>query len=67
VPSYRDILILKKNKKTIAILKICFECDMVDKYGIINSTFKESDIDEDNYFVNFKNLYKILYNKEYKR
>ena len=67
VPSYRDVLILKKNKKTIAVLKICFECDMVDKYGIINSTFKESNIDEDNYFVNFKKLYKILYNKEYKR
>ncbi len=67
VPSYRDILILKKNKKTIAILKICFDCDMVDKYGIINSTFKESDIDMDSYFVNFENLYKILYNKEYKR
>ncbi len=64
VPSYRDILILKKNKKTIAILKICFECSMIDKYGIINSTFKESDIDS--YFVNFENLYKMLYNKEYK-
>jgi hypothetical protein len=67
VPSYRDILILKKDNKIVSVLKLCFECGMVNKYGIINSTFKESDVDMDNYFINFENFYKMLYNKEYKK
>ena len=28
IPIYRDILIFKKNKKTIGVAKICFDCQM---------------------------------------
>jgi hypothetical protein len=43
-PMYRDILILKKNNITKAILKICFECEMNDAIGKIKSNFDcESD------------------------
>lgn len=66
VPFYHDILILKKKRKTIGILKVCFDCAMIDKYGEIKTSFKDSYIN-DEYFSNFNNLYFILNNKEYTR
>jgi hypothetical protein len=68
VPYYRDILILKSKGKTIAILKICFECNMTEYYGKINTNFTEIKNEEDfnNYFRDFNQLYFILTGKEYK-
>jgi hypothetical protein len=65
IPSYRDIFILKKNKKVIAALKICFDCSMVDSYGKINSSFEEKDLESgsDNYFNDFEKFQKTLTNK----
>jgi hypothetical protein len=68
IPHYRDILILKSKGKTIAILKLCFECAMVEYYGKINSNMKNieaKDIGE-NYFNEFDQLYKTLTGKKYK-
>ena len=66
IPSYRDILILKKNKKTIAVLKICFECTMNEiVYGSIETNFNEDKLKSDNYFSSFNVLYSYLYDKEY--
>ncbi|MCZ8198041.1 MAG: hypothetical protein O9267_10575 [Flavobacterium sp.] len=66
VPSYRDILILKKNNKIVSVLKLCFECGMIDKYGVIESNCSEN-IDFDTYFMNFEGFYKTLHGKTYKR
>lgn len=62
VPSYRDILILKKNSKTVSVLKICFECGMVDKYGVIESNYSKN-TDFDTYIMNLEVFNKILYGK----
>ncbi len=61
-PSYRDILILKKNNKTVSVLKICFECGMVDKYGVLESNYINN-IDFDTYFMNLEVFNKTLYGK----
>ncbi len=65
IPSYRDIVVLKKRNKIVGIIKICFECSMIDKYGEIKTSLVENDIDE-SYFSNFDSLYKILHNKDFK-
>ncbi|MBQ0909379.1 hypothetical protein KBJ98_11750 [Flavobacterium sp. F-328] len=62
VPSYRDILILKKNSKTVSVLKLCFECGMVDKYGVIESNYSKN-TDFDTYIMNLEVFNKILYGK----
>lgn len=62
VPSYRDILILKKNNKTVSVLKLCFECGMVDKYGVIESNYSKN-TDFDTYFMNLEVFNKTLYGK----
>ncbi|MFN7100935.1 MAG: hypothetical protein ACK4M4_11245, partial [Flavobacterium sp.] len=62
VPSYRDILILKKNNKTVSVLKICFECGMVDKYGALESNYSKN-TNFDNYFMNLEVFHKTLYGK----
>lgn len=56
-PVYRDILIFKKNQKTIGISKICFECDKSINIGIngkLASFERKSD---------FENLKKVLKNE----
>ena len=63
-PSYRDILILKKNSKTVSVLKLCFECGMVNRFGVIESNCSEN-IDFDTYFMNFEGFYKTLYGETY--
>ena len=68
IPHYRDILILKSKGKTIAILKICFECTMTEYYGKINTNFTEIKNEEayNNYFSEFKQLHFILTDKKYR-
>jgi hypothetical protein len=66
VPFYRDILILKKDNKIVSVLKLCFECSMIDKYGVLESSYGKN-VDFDTYFMNFENFYKTLYSKPYKR
>ncbi|MBC7525132.1 MAG: hypothetical protein H7239_11920 [Flavobacterium sp.] len=66
IPSYRDVLILKKNHKIVSVLKLCFECGMVDKYGALKSQCNKIDNFE-NYFMNFENFYKTLHGKTYER
>ena len=67
IPQYRDILILKNNGKTIAVLKICFECTMTEYYGKINSNFTEIKNNEafKNYFSEFNQLHVLLTGEEY--
>jgi len=67
VPYYRDILILKKEKKTVGILKICFDCSMIELNGKIETNFNEKELKGDDYFNNFGKLHKILTNKDFKR
>ena len=66
IPYYRDILILKKKKKTVAVLKICFDCGMVSHYGKIESNLKETELDLDKYFIDFEKFHKTLTNKNFK-
>ena len=68
IPHYRDILILKSKGKTIAILKICFECTMTEYYVKINTNFTEIKNEEayNNYFSEFKQLHFILTDKKYR-
>ena len=68
IPNYRDILILKNNGKTTAVLKICFECTMTEYYGKINSNFTEIKNNEafKNYFSEFNQLHILLTGEEYK-
>ena len=53
-PSYRDIIILKKDNKISGIAKICFECE---QYYFIGNSFYFSDFDE------YEDLKELLYNK----
>lgn len=53
-PSYRDIIILKKDNKISGIAKICFECE---QYYFIGNSFYFSDFDE------YDDLKELLYNK----
>lgn len=66
-PIYRDILILKKNQKNQAVVKLCFECGMTDAYGKIKSNVELDDVEDyDLYQKNFRKLYTILHGKEYR-
>jgi hypothetical protein len=63
-PIYRDILVLKKKRKIVSILKICFRCNMVANYGEeIKNSFNEKEIESENYFKNYINLHQTLTNK----
>ncbi len=63
-PIYRDIIILRKNKKIVSILKICFSCNMIANYGDeIKNNFNEKDIESDEYFNNFNKFEKTLTSK----
>lgn len=47
-PTYRDVLVFKKDDSIVGISKICFECNMqftVDKYGY-QKEFDNNDYDE---------------------
>lgn len=68
IPHYRDILILKNKGKTITILKLCFECQMVQYYGKINTNMSEKKLEEvyDSYFSEFNQFHKTLTGKDYK-
>lgn len=66
-PIYRDILILKKDKKAKAVVKLCFECSMIDSYGKINSNVKKvAEKDFDLYMKNFQKLHTLLHNSDSK-
>jgi hypothetical protein len=56
IPTYRDILILKKNKKIIGIAKICFECKMFYFFG----NNKNIDTESFNSTKEFEDLEKLL-------
>ena len=64
IPSYRDVLILKKNNKIVNVLKLCFECGMIDKYGGLKSNC-EKVVDFETYFLNFADFYKTLHGSTY--
>lgn len=64
IPMYRDILIFRKENKTKAILKVCFECGMNDISGKFESNFNYKVPD---FFSNYNPLYKILYDKDFKK
>jgi hypothetical protein len=53
-PSYRDIIILKKDNEISGIAKICFECE---QYYFIGNSFYYSNFDE------YEDLKKLLYSK----
>ena len=57
MPIYRDILILKKDKSTKAIIKICFDCGMNESLGKIESNF-EFESEEISNYQNLENLLK---------
>lgn len=58
IPMYRDILIFQKDKKTKAVLKVCFECGMNDLSGKFESNFNYKETDN---MSNYETLYKIIY------
>ena len=58
IPMYRDILIFKKDNKTKAVLKVCFECGMNDLSGKFESNFNYQETD---LMSNYETLYKIIY------
>ena len=53
-PSYRDIIILKKDNEISGIAKICFECE---QYYFIGNSFYYSNFDE------YEDLKELLYSK----
>ena len=53
-PSYRDVIILKKDNKVSGIAKICFECE---QHYYIGNSFYYCDFDE------YEDLKELLYNK----
>lgn len=53
-PSYRDIIILKKDNEISGIAKICFECE---QYYFIGNSFYFSNFDE------YEDLKELLYSK----
>ena len=54
LPTYRDVIILKKDNKISGIAKICFDCDQ--HYFVGNSL-------DDSGFFEYEALKKLLYNK----
>lgn len=57
LPVFRDVLVFRKNKKTIGIAKICFHCDQNYIIGTSANTvaFGQSG--------DYKKLYNLLYSK----
>jgi hypothetical protein len=54
-PTYRDILVFKKNKKIIGIAKLCFECEL--SYFTGNTVYSNTyDFGQNNEFEDLNNI-----------